>query len=150
MLKTLGCVNIFMFQSFCCNSLLQGFYDTYQQSGFGVRNLLGHKDVKGLPGSQQPTPASLPLAQGPQHSTQATNQQPQPSAGQGPQQPYPPPPVPYYYLHAAYSQSQYYGAPYNSGYVPQGFVKYPTMFQPGPQGPAVAVVVERPGDCPLG
>jgi len=45
--------------------------------------------------------------------------------------------MPYYFPHA-YSQNQYYGTPYSSGYVPQPFVKYPTMFQPGPGGPGSA------------
>ncbi|KAF9526076.1 hypothetical protein CPB83DRAFT_858626 [Crepidotus variabilis] len=117
----------------------RGFYDSYtQQPSFASRNQLGHDDVKGLTSaSQQPSAASLPPSstQGPQsHSSQAANQ-PQPNTPQGPQQ-YPPP-VPYYYTHA-YPQNQYYGSPYSSGYVPQPFVKYPTMFQPGPPGPASA------------
>ncbi|EGN94884.1 hypothetical protein SERLA73DRAFT_187967 [Serpula lacrymans var. lacrymans S7.3] len=63
------------------------------------------------------------------------NAQQQPSGAQGPQQGYPPP-VPYYY---PYPQNQFYGTPYNSGYgVPQPFVKYPTMFQPGPPAPGSA------------
>ncbi|PPQ74524.1 hypothetical protein CVT26_007920 [Gymnopilus dilepis] len=115
----------------------RAFYDSYgQQSTFGGRNPLGHDESKGMP-AQQPSNANLPpsSAQGPQqHGSQATNQ-PQPAAGQGPQQ-YPPP-LPYYYTHA-YPQNQYYGSPYSSGYVPQPFVKYPTMFQPGPPGPGSA------------
>jgi hypothetical protein len=97
--------------------------------------------VKGLPSAQQqpPTTANLPPS-----NTQSSQQlppsaqgsaQPQPSAGQGPQQGYPPP-LPYYY---PFPQNQYYGSPYNSGYgVPQPFVKYPGMFQPGPPGPGSA------------
>ncbi|KAF8895000.1 hypothetical protein CPB84DRAFT_1816015 [Gymnopilus junonius] len=116
----------------------RAFYDSYaQQSSFGGRNPLVHDDGKGIPGSQQPTNANLPPSsgQGPQHASQAANQ-PQPAGGQGPQQNYPPP-LPYYYTHA-YPQNQYYGSPYSSGYVPQPFVKYPTMFQPGPPGPGSA------------
>ncbi|TFK71578.1 hypothetical protein BDN72DRAFT_837479 [Pluteus cervinus] len=119
----------------------RGFYDSYsQQTGFGSRTALGHEDVKGLPATQQPSgtathpPANTQTAQ--QHPTsQAT--QPQSASGQAPQQGYPPPPVPYYYN--PYPQNQYYGTPYNSGYgVPQPFVKYPAMFQPGPPGPTTA------------
>ncbi|KAF8658417.1 hypothetical protein AX16_001968 [Volvariella volvacea WC 439] len=117
----------------------RGFYDTYtQQAGFGGRNVLGHEDVKGLPGASQPsTGAGLPTSAqtSQQHPTsQAT--QPQSAGGQAPQQGYPPP-VPYYYTQP-YPHNQYYGAPYSSGYVPQPFVKYPTMFQPGPPGPGSA------------
>lgn len=111
----------------------KGFYDSYAQSPAfgGSRNVLGHDDVKGLPASQQ-LPGNTVLPPSNAQSSQLPPQggaQPQPSGGQGPQQSYPPP-VPYYY---PYPQNQYYGAPYNSGYgVPQPFVKYPTMFQPGP------------------
>jgi len=96
--------------------------------------------VKSLPAQQQP-PASAGLppstAQSSQQHPPATQPagQPQPGAGQGPQQGYPP--VPYYYN--PYSQNQFYGSPYNSAYgVPQPFVKYPAMFQPGPPGPGSA------------
>ena len=95
-------------------------------------------DGKGLPVGQQPASANLPpsnVQASQQHSSQ-TGGQPQQSGGQGPQQTYPPP-MPYYFPHA-YSQNQYYGTPYSSGYVPQPFVKYPAMFQPGPPGPASA------------
>ena len=95
-------------------------------------------DGKGLPVGQQPASSTLPpsnVQASQQHSSQ-TGGQPQQSGGQGPQQTYPPP-MPYYFPHA-YSQNQYYGTPYSSGYVPQPFVKYPTMFQPGPPGPASA------------
>jgi hypothetical protein len=102
---------------------------------------LGHDDVKGLPNAQQQPPASATLPpgnsqSGQQHPPSAQGgAQPQPQAGQGPQQSYPPP-LPYYY---PYPQNQYYGSPYNSGYgVPQPFVKYPAMFQPGPPGPGSA------------
>ena len=119
---------------------IQGFYDTYpQQSGLGSRSVLGHDDVKGLPGSQQQTPTSAGLQpSGVQASQQHSSSQTtgQPSGGQGPQQ-YQHPPVPYYY--PPFPQSQYYSPPYSSGYgVPQPFVKYPAMFQPGPPGPASA------------
>ncbi|KAL7278639.1 hypothetical protein PYCCODRAFT_1387865 [Trametes coccinea BRFM310] len=119
----------------------QNFYDSYSgPAGFGNRNVLGHDDLKGLPGSQQPhggapglPPANAQNAQQHPPSSQASSQG-QPNAGQGPQQSYPPP-LPYYY---PYPQSQYYGSPYNSGYtVPQPFVKYPTVFQ-GPPGPQSA------------
>ncbi|KAI8972615.1 hypothetical protein BD414DRAFT_500093 [Trametes punicea] len=118
----------------------QNFYDSYSgPTGFGNRSVLGHDDLKGLPGSQQPhgapglPPANAQSSQQHPPSSQASSQG-QPSAGQGPQQNYPPP-LPYYY---PYPQSQYYGSPYNSGYtVPQPFVKYPTVFQ-GPPGPQSA------------
>ena len=119
----------------------QSFYETYNQpSGFGNRNVIGHDDLKGLPGAQQQPPsATLPPSGGQasqQHSSQGS--QPQPGGAQAPQQGYPPPHVPYYYAHH-YPQNQYYGTPYNSGYgVPQPFVKYPAMFQPGPPGPGTA------------
>ncbi|KAF8621481.1 hypothetical protein AX15_007771 [Amanita polypyramis BW_CC] len=117
----------------------QSFYDTYnQQTGFGNRSVLGHDDLKGLPGSQQQPPSSSLPPSGGQASQQHASQgnQPQPGSTQAPQQ-YPPP-VPYYYTHP-YPQNQYYGSPYSSGYgVPQPFVKYPTMFQPGPPGPGSA------------
>lgn len=50
--------------------------------------------------------------------------------------------MPYYYN--PYTQNQYYGSPYNSGYgVPQPFVKYPAMYQPpGPASPAT----KQPGN----
>ncbi|KAI0717695.1 hypothetical protein C8T65DRAFT_707069 [Cerioporus squamosus] len=119
----------------------RGFYDSYSgPTGFGNRNALGHDDIKGLPGSQQPhaapglPPANAQTSQQHPPSSQSSSQA-QPSAGQGPQQSYPPP-LPYYY--PPYPQSQYYGSPYNSGYtVPQPFVKYPTVFQ-GPPGPQSA------------
>ncbi|KAF9784744.1 hypothetical protein BJ322DRAFT_1021427 [Thelephora terrestris] len=108
------------------------FYDTYNgQGGFtNSRNILGHDDLKGLAVPQ--TASTLPSSN-PQSSQQPsqTNSQPPPTSGQGPQQGYPHP-VPYYFPY----QNQYYGSPYNSGYgVPQPFVKYPQMFQPGPPGP---------------
>ncbi|KAH9856446.1 hypothetical protein C2E23DRAFT_518342 [Lenzites betulinus] len=117
----------------------QNFYDSYTgPTGFGNRSVLGHDDLKGLPGSQQPhgapglPPASAQSSQQHPASSQASSQG-QPNAGQGPQQ-YPPP-LPYYY---PYPQNQFYGTPYNSGYtVPQPFVKYPTVF-PGPPGPQSA------------
>ncbi|KAI0742756.1 hypothetical protein C8Q80DRAFT_1273371 [Daedaleopsis nitida] len=116
----------------------RNFYDSYSgPTGFN-RNVLGHDDIKSLPGSQQPhaapglPPASAQSSQQHPPSSQSSSQG-QPSAGQGPQQGYPPP-VPYYY---PYPQSQYYGSPYNSSYtVPQPFVKYP-VFQ-GPPGPQSA------------
>jgi hypothetical protein len=95
-------------------------------------------DGKGVPVGQQPASANLPpsnVQASQQHASQ-TGGQPQQLAGQGPQQTYPSP-MPYYFPHA-YSQNQYYGTPYSSGYVPQPFVKYPAMFQPGPPGPASA------------
>jgi len=112
----------------------QNFYDSYTgQGGFNnPRNILGHDDLKGLTGGPQTTSA-LPSSN-PQSSQQPsqTNNQPPPAGGQGPQQGYPHP-VPYHYFPY---QNQYYGSPYNSGYgVPQPFVKYPQMFQPGPPGP---------------
>ncbi|KAI0830192.1 hypothetical protein BC628DRAFT_1313487 [Trametes gibbosa] len=117
----------------------RNFYDSYSgPTGFGNRSVLGHDDLKGLPGSQQPhgapglPPASAQSSQQHPPSSQGSSQG-QPNAGQGPQQ-YPPP-LPYYY---PYPQSQYYGSPYSSGYtVPQPFVKYPTVFQ-GPPGPQSA------------
>ncbi|KIJ18208.1 hypothetical protein PAXINDRAFT_167463 [Paxillus involutus ATCC 200175] len=116
----------------------RGFYESYAQSpGFGgSRNVLGHDDVKGLPASQQlPGNAVLPPSNTQSSQLPQGGAQPQPSASQGPQQSYPPP-VPYYY---PYPQNQYYGTPYNSGYaVPQPFVKYPTMFQPGPPAQGAA------------
>lgn len=116
----------------------QGFYDSYSApSGFGNRNVLSsHDEIKGLPGSQQqphgapglPPANSQSSQQIPPSSQGATQSQAGP--GQGPPQSYPPP-LPYYY---GYPQNQYYGSPYNSGYtVPQPFVKYPTVFPPGPQ-----------------
>ncbi|TFY56438.1 hypothetical protein EVG20_g8922 [Dentipellis fragilis] len=118
----------------------RNLYDSYgQQTGFGNRGVLD--DVKGLPGLQQQASASAGL---PPNSAQASQQhpqsaqgnaQPQPAGNQGPQQGYPPP-MPYY---NPYPQNQYYGSPYNYAYgVPQPFVKYPTMFQPGPPGPGSA------------
>ncbi|KAF7759751.1 hypothetical protein Agabi119p4_11446 [Agaricus bisporus var. burnettii] len=125
----------------------RGFYESYpQQTGFGNRNALGHEDnIKGLPGSQQQPPAnSMPPSanQVSQHSSQSTAQ-PQSAGGQGPQ--FPPPPVPYYYN--PYPQNQYYGTPYSSGYVPQPYVKYPAMFQPGPPGSnsAPSPATKQPG-----
>lgn len=122
----------------CVTEVIQGFYDSYAQSPAfgGSRNVLGHDDVKGLPASQHPANNVIPPSSA--QSSQLPPQggaQPQPSGGQGPQQSYPPP-VPYYY---PYPQNQYYGTPYNSGYgVPQPFVKYPTMFQPGPPAQGAA------------
>ena len=119
--------------------MIQGFYDSYAQSPAfgGSRNVLGHDDVKSLPTSQQLQGNTI-LPPSNAQSSQLPPQggaQPQPSGGQGPQQNYPPP-VPYYY---PYPQNQYYGTPYNSGYgVPQPFVKYPTMFQPGPPAQGAA------------
>ncbi|KAI0759097.1 hypothetical protein C8Q74DRAFT_1451911 [Fomes fomentarius] len=119
----------------------RNFYDSYSgPTGFGNRSVLGHDDIKGLPGSQQPhgapglPPSSAQSSQQHPPSSQGSSQG-QPGAGQGPQQ-YPPP-LPYYY--PPYPQNQYYGSPYNSGYtaVPQPFVKYPTVFQ-GPPGPQSA------------
>ena len=96
-----------------------------------------------MPAPQQPLaaaglpPSTAPASQQhPQTPTSQSTGQPQSAAGQGPQQGYPPP-VPFYYN--PYPQNQYYGSPYNSAYgVPQPFVKYPTMFQPGPPGPGTA------------
>ncbi|EIW56556.1 uncharacterized protein TRAVEDRAFT_38481 [Trametes versicolor FP-101664 SS1] len=118
----------------------RNFYDSYSgPTGFANRSVLGHDDLKGLPGSQQPhaapglPPAGAQSSQQHPPSSQAGSQG-QPTAGQGPQQGYPPP-LPYYY---PYPQNQYYGSPYSSGYtVPQPFVKYPTVFQ-GPPGPQSA------------
>ncbi|KAJ7153590.1 hypothetical protein C8R43DRAFT_1002676 [Mycena crocata] len=117
----------------------RGFYDTYQQSAFANRNVLGHEDVKGLPGAQQPlNSGALPpsAGQSQQHGAQnAGQQQPPPAAGPQGQQGYPPP-VPYHYY--PYAQNQYYGAPYNPAYgVAPPFVKYPAMFA-GPPGPGNA------------
>lgn len=125
--------------SFYSELIYSQFYESYatQQQGFASRNPLGHEDIKINPGGQQSVAPALPpsSAQGPQ--AQASSQQPQSAGGgQGPQQTYPPP-VPYYFPHA-YPQNQYYGSPYNSGYVPQPFVKYPAIFQPGPPGPGSA------------
>ncbi|KAI0668821.1 hypothetical protein C8Q78DRAFT_1193665 [Trametes maxima] len=119
----------------------RNFYDSYSgPSGFGNRGILGHDDLKSLPGSQQPhgapglPPASAQSSQQHPPSSQASSQG-QPAGSQGPQQGYPPPLPAYYY---PYPQNQYYGSPYNSGYsVPQPFVKYPTVFQ-GPPGPQSA------------
>ncbi|KAG6808774.1 hypothetical protein H0H92_002954 [Tricholoma furcatifolium] len=114
----------------------RSFYDTYQQGAFGNRNVLGHDDVKGLPGSQQqpPTTGGIPSSttQGAQpHGSLQAGGQPQPAGGQAPQQ-YP---VPYPYGY--YPQGQQYFS-YSPSYaaVPQPF-KYPTMYQP-PSGPASA------------
>jgi len=112
---------------------VQNFYESYTgQGGFNnSRNILSHDDLKGLTGPQ--TTSTLPSSN-PQSSQQPsqTNNQPPPTSSQGPQQGYPHP-VPYHYFPY---QNQYYGSPYNSGYgVPQPFVKYPQMFQPGPPGP---------------
>ena len=126
-------------------NVIQDFYNSYpQQQGFASRNPLGHEDVKGLSGGQPPSASTVPPsnAQGPTHSSQGSNQ-PQTTGGQGPQQ-YPPP-VPYYYPAAAYGQGQYYGSPYNSGYVPQPFVKYPTMFQPPGPGSTANPATKQPG-----
>ncbi|KAJ7160884.1 hypothetical protein C8R46DRAFT_1194293 [Mycena filopes] len=128
----------------------RGFYDTYQQSAFGNRNVLGHEDVKGLPGApQQPPSGALPpsAGQSAQHAAQGQGQQqPPPAAGPQGQQGYPPP-LPYYY---PYPQNQYYGAPYNSGYnVAPPFVKYPAMF-PGPPGPGNAPAPGQQGQGGLG
>ncbi|KAF8064124.1 hypothetical protein FPV67DRAFT_1503608 [Lyophyllum atratum] len=122
----------------------RGFYDTYQQSGFGNRNVLGHEDVKGLPGTQQQPPASGGI---PPSSAQATQPhgslhaggQPQPA--QAPQQGYPAP-YPYY----TYPQSQqFYGYGPNYAAVPQPY-KYPTMYQPAPgPGSAPSPVAKQPG-----
>ena len=119
----------------------------------GVHAVLTHDDVKGLPGLQQQGPASAGLppnsaqaAAAQQHAQSAqAGAQPQPAGGQGPQQGYPPP-MPYY---NPYPQSQYYGTPYNYGYgVPQPFVKYPTMFQPGPPAPGSARGSSRSAPAP--
>ena len=117
----------------------QSFYDTYNQpSGFGNRNVISHDDLKSLPGAQQPPSATLPPSGGQASQQHSSQSQPQPGGAQAPQQGYPPPHVPYYYTHH-YPQNQYYGSPYSSGYgVPQPFVKYPAMFQPGPPGPGSA------------
>ncbi|KAF9460449.1 hypothetical protein BDZ94DRAFT_1299874 [Collybia nuda] len=121
----------------------RGFYDNYaQQSSFGNRNVLGHDDVKGLPGAQQPPPTSAGI---PPSNTQPSqphaslqgSTQPQPAGAQAPQQGYPMP-YPYY----SYPQSQqFYG--YGPNYA-QPF-KYPTMFQapPGP-GSAPSPVAKQP------
>ncbi|KAL4253810.1 RNA polymerase II degradation factor 1 [Abortiporus biennis] len=119
------------------------FYDSYSggPSSFSNRNVLGHDDIKGLPGAPQQThgaPGLPPVSSQPSQQqlpqTSQSGSQGQTTAGQGPQQGYPPP-LPYYY---PYPQSQYYGTPYNQGYsVPQPFVKYPTVFQ-GPPGPQSA------------
>ncbi|KAJ7235820.1 hypothetical protein C8J57DRAFT_1452979 [Mycena rebaudengoi] len=137
----------------------RGFYDTYQQSAFGNRGVLGHEEVKGLPGAQQQNPnaGALPPLSGQSAGQQQQGagqqqqqQQPQPAAG--PQAQQYPPPVPYYY---GYPQSQYYGAPYNNAYVPQPFVKYPTMFAgppvPGSAGPVPGPAVQgQPGSLGVG
>ncbi|KXN81903.1 hypothetical protein AN958_03433 [Leucoagaricus sp. SymC.cos] len=127
--------------------IFKGFYESYpQQTGFGNRNALGHDDIKGLPGNQQPPASSFPpsTTQTSQHSSQSN--QPQSAGGQGPQQ-FPPPPVPYYYN--PYPQNQYYEGPYSSGYIPQPYtVKYP-MFQHGLPGansaPSLAALYRRAG-----
>ncbi|KAG9311012.1 hypothetical protein JVU11DRAFT_8908 [Chiua virens] len=97
----------------------RGFYDSYAQSPAfgGSRNVLGHDDVKGLPTSQQ-LPGSTILPASNAQSSQL------------------PPRVVHNRNHLV---DRYYGTPYNSGYgVPQQFVKYPTMFQPGPPAQAAA------------
>ncbi|KAJ6463342.1 hypothetical protein C8R45DRAFT_1080321 [Mycena sanguinolenta] len=128
----------------------RGFYDTYQQSAFGNRNVLGHEDVKGAP-QQPPSSGALPQSaaqSAQQHAAQgASQQQPPPAAGPQGQQGYPPP-LPYHYY--PYPGNQYYGAPYNSGYsVAPPFVKYPTMF-PGPPGPGNGPTPGQQGQGSLG
>ncbi|KNZ79734.1 CUE domain-containing protein [Termitomyces sp. J132] len=122
----------------------RGFYDTYQQGAFGNRNVLGHEDVKGLPGTQPQPPASGGIppsnAQGAQpHGSLQAGGQPQPAGAQAPQGysvPYP------YYTYPQSQQFYSYNPPY--GAVPQ--FKYPTMYQP-PSGPASAPspVSKQPG-----
>ncbi|RDB23852.1 hypothetical protein Hypma_009226 [Hypsizygus marmoreus] len=123
----------------------RGFYDSYQPSGFGNRNVL--EDVKGLPGTQQQQPPSAGIPP----STAQTSQphaslqgvgQPQPAGTQPPQQGYP---VPYPYY--SYPQSQqFYGYGPNYAAVPQAY-KYPTaMYQPPPgPGSAPSPVTKQPG-----
>ncbi|KAK0189668.1 hypothetical protein F5146DRAFT_1139077 [Armillaria mellea] len=123
----------------------RGFYDSYQQSSFGGRNVLGsHEDIKGLPGTQQqPASATGGL---PPSNTQTSQQHPSSQGAGQPQNqgPYPPPPVPYYFN--PYTQNQYYGTPYNNAYgVPQPFVKYPAMYQPPGPGSAPSPVTKQPG-----
>ena len=115
----------------CANVIVQGFYESYAQqqpAGFGGRNVLGHDDVKGLPGGQQQSPASAGIPPGVvQQQNAQGGGQPATPGGQGPQQ-YAPP-VPYYF---PYAQQGYYGAPFNAGYnLAQPYVKYPGLFQPG-------------------
>ncbi|PPQ98655.1 hypothetical protein CVT24_004153 [Panaeolus cyanescens] len=118
----------------------RGFYDTYsQQSAFASRNPLGHDDAKTLPGSQPPSAANIPSssAQGVQPHSSQPSAQPQSAGGQAPPQNYAPPvpSLPNYYYNPHPYQNQYYNTPYQSaGYIPQPFVKYPAMFQPGPPG----------------
>ncbi|KAF5376032.1 hypothetical protein D9615_007767 [Tricholomella constricta] len=124
----------------------RNFYDTYQQGGFGNRNVLGHEDVKGLPGTQQQPPAAAGIppssAQAAQpHGSLQAGGQPQPAGAQAPQQGYP---VPYPYY--TYPQSQQFYS-YNPNYaaVPQPF-KYPAMYQPPPgPGSAPSPVAKQPG-----
>ncbi|KAJ7222485.1 hypothetical protein GGX14DRAFT_663933 [Mycena pura] len=130
----------------------RGFYDTYQSSAFGNRNVLGHEDAKGLAGAPQQPPNAGGLPSSGQSVGQhggaqgAGQQQPPPAAGPQGQQGYPPP-LPYYY---PYPQNQYYGAPYNSAYnVAPPFVKYPTMF-PGPPGPGNGPATGQQGQGSLG
>ncbi|KAK0216073.1 hypothetical protein IW262DRAFT_1397768 [Armillaria fumosa] len=123
----------------------RGFYDSYQQSSFGGRNVLGsHEDIKGLPGTQQqPSSATGGL---PPSNAQTSQQHPSSQGAGQPQNqgPYPPPPVPYYFN--PYTQNQYYGTPYNNAYgVPQPFVKYPAMYQPPGPGSAPSPVTKQPG-----
>ncbi|KAG6820533.1 hypothetical protein H0H93_015704 [Arthromyces matolae] len=122
----------------------RGFYDTYQQGAFGNRNVLGHEDVKGLPGGQQQpqTTGNIPPAnaQGSQpHGSLQAGGQPQPASAQAPQGysvPYP------YYTYPQSQQFYGYNPPY--GAVPQ--FKYPAIYQP-PSGPASAPspVSKQPG-----
>jgi hypothetical protein len=109
-------------------SHLQSFYDSYSQQGnFPARSGLGHDDIKSL-GSQSQQQGGF--------QSQAGSGTPQSQGGQTGQQGYQP--APYY---PYFPQNQFYGSPYgNPGYgVPQPFVKYPTMFQPGPpSGPGNA------------
>ncbi|KAG6853852.1 hypothetical protein C0991_000613 [Blastosporella zonata] len=74
----------------------RGFYDSYQQGGFSNRSVLGHEDVKGLPGTQQQAPASAGIpSSNPQaaqpHGLQGAGGAPQPAGAQAPQQGYPVP-----------------------------------------------------------
>ncbi|KAJ7689514.1 hypothetical protein B0H14DRAFT_3532770, partial [Mycena olivaceomarginata] len=129
----------------------RGFYDTYQQSAFGNRNVLGHETSRVSPArrSSRRTRGASALCRPVRAAARRARRRPAAAPRRRPQgqQGYPPP-LPYHYY--PYPGNQYYGGPYNSGYsVAPPFVKYPTMF-PGPPGPGNAPAPGQQGQGSLG